>query len=56
MLIAATALANELPLYTCNPGDFEGLEELIEIFAVAPDEDDGSEQPEAAAGAAHEVE
>lgn len=54
-LIAATALANELPLYTCNPDDFEGLEELIEVVALAPGEDD-SEQPEAAADPAHEVE
>ena len=27
-MIAATALANDLPLYTCNPRDFEGIEEL----------------------------
>lgn len=37
LLIAATALANELALYTCNPGDFEGLDDLIEIVAVEPD-------------------
>jgi predicted nucleic acid-binding protein len=36
MLIAATALANELPLYTCNPDDFEGLTELLEVLAVSP--------------------
>lgn len=34
MLIAATALAVGLPLYTRNPADFAGLEELIEIVAV----------------------
>ena len=34
LLIAATALANELPLYTCNPDDFEGLTELVEVVAV----------------------
>jgi predicted nucleic acid-binding protein len=55
MLIAATALANELPLYTCNPDDFEGLEDLLEVVAVVPD-GEGSEQAEAAADAAHEVE
>ncbi len=36
MLIAATALANELPLYTCNPDDFEGLTGLLEVLAVSP--------------------
>jgi len=32
--IAATALVLNLPLYTRNPGDFAGLEKLIEIRAV----------------------
>lgn len=32
-MIAATALANELPLHTCNPDDFEGIEGL-EVIAV----------------------
>lgn len=27
-MIAATALANGLPLYTCNPNDFVGIEGL----------------------------
>jgi tRNA(fMet)-specific endonuclease VapC len=27
-MIAATALANDLPLYTCNPADFAGIEGL----------------------------
>ena len=27
-LIASIALANELPVYTCNPGDFAGIEDL----------------------------
>ena len=27
-LIAATAIARGIPLYTCNPGDFDGIEEL----------------------------
>lgn len=27
-LIAATAIANGLPLYTCNPDDFEGIPNL----------------------------
>lgn len=27
-MIAATALANELPVYTCNPRDFDGIDGL----------------------------
>jgi hypothetical protein len=27
-MIAATAIANELPLYTCNPDDFTGIDDL----------------------------
>jgi predicted nucleic acid-binding protein len=34
LLIAATALAAELPLYTCNPRDFEGLDALVGVNAV----------------------
>jgi predicted nucleic acid-binding protein len=34
LLIAATALAAGLPLYTRNPSDFHGLEDLIEVVAV----------------------
>jgi len=34
LLIAATALANQLPLYTRNPDDFIGLESLIEVIAI----------------------
>ncbi len=33
-MIAATALAHDLPLYTCNPADFTGIEGLI-VIAVA---------------------
>ncbi len=32
-MIAATAIANELPLYTCNPADFAGIAGL-EVVAV----------------------
>lgn len=34
LMIAATALAHGLPLYTLNPGDLRGLEDLIEIVDV----------------------
>ncbi len=34
LLVAATALANDLPLYTRNPGDFAALEDLIDVVAV----------------------
>jgi predicted nucleic acid-binding protein len=36
MFIAATALANGLPLYTCNPDDFAGLRDILEVVAVTP--------------------
>ena len=32
-MIAATALANDLPVYTCNPGDFSGIDRL-EVVTV----------------------
>jgi hypothetical protein len=34
LLIAATALANELPLYTANTADFAALGSVLEITAV----------------------
>ncbi|MGH8302168.1 MAG: PIN domain-containing protein [Steroidobacteraceae bacterium] len=35
LLIAATALSSGIPLYTANLDDFTGLEQVIELKAVA---------------------
>ena len=34
LLIASTAVANGLPLYTRNPADFAGLEQIVTVVAV----------------------
>jgi predicted nucleic acid-binding protein len=34
LMIAATAFAEDLPLYTTNPGDYAGLEKLIRVVPV----------------------
>ena len=36
-LIAATAIANGLPLYTCNPSDFDGIPGLDLVALPHPD-------------------
>lgn len=35
-MIAATALANELPVYTANPAGFRGIEDLEVVAVEAP--------------------
>ncbi|MEQ1912819.1 MAG: type II toxin-antitoxin system VapC family toxin [Vicinamibacterales bacterium] len=36
VMIAATALANRLPLYTCNPKDFTGIDGLTVVSVPVP--------------------
>ena len=36
-MIAAVALGNGLPLYTCNPDDFAGIDGLVVIAVTHPD-------------------
>lgn len=36
-MIAAVALANEMPLYTCNPADFAGIDGLTVVALPHPD-------------------
>ena len=35
-MIAAIALANDLPVYTCNPDDFEGIDGLEVVHVPVP--------------------
>jgi tRNA(fMet)-specific endonuclease VapC len=37
-MIAATAVANNLPVYTCNPTDFSGIDRLEVIPVPVPDD------------------
>jgi predicted nucleic acid-binding protein len=39
-MIAAVAIANELALFTCNPRDFEGIDDLIVVTIPHPDADE----------------
>jgi predicted nucleic acid-binding protein len=36
LLIAATALASDLPLYTRHPDDFRGIESLVDVVRAPP--------------------
>jgi predicted nucleic acid-binding protein len=36
-MIAATAVANHLPVYSCNPGDFSGIDELQVVAVAVPE-------------------
>ena len=38
-MIAAIAIANELPLYTCNPDDFSDIEGLDVVAIAHPDKE-----------------
>lgn len=35
-MIAATALSHQLPVYTCNPGDFVGIDDLEVVVVPHP--------------------
>lgn len=35
-MIAATAIANGLPVYTCNPADFDGIDDLAVVPVPHP--------------------
>jgi hypothetical protein len=45
LMIAATAIAAELPLYTTNPGDFAGLDHLVTVIPVIRPEVPNERQP-----------
>lgn len=36
-MIAAICIANDLPIHTCNPGDFSGIDRLVVIDVPHPD-------------------
>jgi predicted nucleic acid-binding protein len=48
-MIAATAVANDLPVYTCNPAGFNGIDGLEVVGVPVPDESPVPSAPEQAA-------
>jgi len=36
-MIAAVCVANDLPIHTCNPGDFSGIDGLVVVEVPHPD-------------------
>jgi len=48
-MIAATAVANDLPVYTCNPTDFNGIDGLEVVAVPVPDDASAPNAPEQAA-------
>lgn len=38
-MIAAIAVANDLPVYTCNPSDFSGIDDLVVVALPLPSTD-----------------
>lgn len=48
-MIAATAVANDLPVYTCNPEDFKGIDGLEVVAVPVPDNPPPPSAPEQAA-------
>lgn len=43
-MIAATAVANDLPVYTCNPNDFNGIDGLEVVAVPVPGDPSASER------------
>jgi predicted nucleic acid-binding protein len=41
-MIAAVAMANDLPVYTCNPDDFSGIDGLDVVAVLVPRSSVGS--------------
>lgn len=45
-MIAATAVANDLPVYTCNPADFNGIDGLEVVAVPVPNAPSAPSVPE----------